>query len=68
MSLAPNCKGIRILEKVPDKPPVKRKKTIMVPCIVTKPRYMSSFNTPPGAHCSPKKKDNVSELSPGQAN
>ena len=31
ISLAPNCKGIRMLEKVPDRPPVKRKNTIIVP-------------------------------------
>jgi len=31
MSLAPNCNGIRRLEKVPDNPPVNRKKTIIVP-------------------------------------
>ena len=67
ISLAPNCSGISILEKVPDKPPVRRKKTIIVPWMVTKPRYMSSFKTPLGAHCSPRKKDKKSELSPGQA-
>ena len=31
ISLAPNCKGIKMFEKVPDNPPVRRKKTIMVP-------------------------------------
>ena len=68
ISLAPNCKGIKRFEKVPDKPPVKRKNTIIVPCIVTKPRYISSFNTPPGAHVSPKKNERKSEPSPGHAN
>jgi len=68
MSLAPNCKGIRRFEKVPDNPPVRRKKTIIVPWIVTKPKYISSRKTPPGAHVSPRKKDKKSELSPGQAN
>ena len=68
MSLAPSCSGIRMFEKVPDKPPVSRKNTMIVPCIVTNPRYISSFNTPLGAHCSPKKNDKKSELSPGHAN
>ena len=68
ISRAPSCNGIRILENVPDKPPVNRKNTMIVPWMVTKPRYMSSFKTPLGAHCSPKKKLRKSELSPGQAN
>ena len=68
ISLAPNCNGIKRLENVPDKPPVRRKNTIIVPWIVTKPKYISSFKTPPGAHFSPRKKDKKSELSPGHAN
>ena len=31
ISRAPNCKGINMFEKVPDKPPVNRKNTMMVP-------------------------------------
>jgi hypothetical protein len=31
ISRAPNCNGIRIFENVPDNPPVKRKKTMIVP-------------------------------------
>ena len=31
MSRAPSCSGINMFEKVPDNPPVKRKKTIIVP-------------------------------------
>ena len=36
MSRAPTCNGIRKLEKVPLKPAVSTKNTMMVPCIVTK--------------------------------
>ena len=50
ISLAPSCNGIRRFENVPDNPPVKRKNTMMVPCMVTKPKYMSSLSTPSGAH------------------
>ena len=38
-----------------------KKNTIIVPWIVTKPRYISSFKTPSGAHFSPKKKDKKSD-------
>ena len=68
ISRAPNCNGMRIFENVPDKPPVNRKNTMIVPWIVTKPRYMFCSKTPLGAHCSPRKKDKKLELSPGQAN
>ena len=68
ISRAPNCNGISKFENVPDKPPVNRKNTMMVPWIVTSPKYISSFKTPFGAQVSPKKKDKKSELSPGQAN
>src|SRR5690554_1596524 len=41
ISRAPICNGINTFENVPLSPPVNTKKTIIVPCIVTKPRYIS---------------------------
>ena len=35
ISRAPTCKGIKKFEKVPDKPAVNTKNTMMVPCMVT---------------------------------
>ena len=55
MSLAPSCNGINRLLNVPLNPAVKTKKTIMVPCIVTKAKYMSASITPSGAHFPSKK-------------
>ena len=65
ISRAPHCSGIRMLEKVPDNPPVNTKNTIMVPCMVTKPRYILLSSTPAGAHLSPRKNVKVLLLSPG---
>ncbi len=67
ISLAPNCSGISMFEKVPDNPPVNKKKTIIVPCIVTSPKYMFSFIMPSGAQLSPKKTFKKVDSSPGQA-
>ena len=67
MSRAPSCKGISRLAKVPDRPPVSTKNTMMVPWIVTSARYMLGSSTPPGAHFSPRKKLLKAKLSPGQA-
>jgi hypothetical protein len=36
ISLAPICNGIKKLEKVPLKPAVNTKNTMIVPCIVTR--------------------------------
>ena len=68
MSRAPICKGINRLAKVPDKPPVSTKNTMMVPWMVTKAKYMLGSSTPPGAHFSPRKKLVNAKPSPGQAN
>ena len=38
MSRAPICNGIKKLENVPERPAVNTKKTMMVPCMVTKAR------------------------------
>ena len=50
ISLAPICKGIKRLLKVPLNPAVKTKNTIMVPWMVTSAKYMSASMTPPSAH------------------
>ncbi len=54
ISRAPICNGISKLEKVPLRPAVNTKKTMMVPWMVTKARYMLGSITPSGAHL-PKK-------------
>ena len=61
ISLAPSCSGISRFENVPDKPPVNKKNTMIVPCMVTRPKYISSFMIPPGAQVSPKNKDKKSD-------
>src|SRR5690606_3635013 len=65
ISLAPICNGINKLLNVPLKPAVKRKNTIMVPCIVTNDKYLSGAITPFSAQL-PKRKSIIQKLSPGK--
>ena len=67
MSRAPICNGIRRFEKVPLKPAVSTKNTMMVPWIVTKARYIFGSITPSGAHL-PRNVSKMGKLSPGHAN
>lgn len=46
ISRAPICNGIKRLEKVPLKPAVNTKNTMIVPCIVTNAKYISGFIIP----------------------
>src|SRR5690606_2494581 len=62
MSLAPICNGISKLEKVPLSPPVNKKNTIMVPWIVTRPRYMFGSRIPLFAHLLPRTYSKKSKL------
>ena len=50
ISRAPICNGIKRLLKVPLKPAVSTKNTIIVPCIVTNAKYTLGSITPSGAH------------------
>ena len=67
MSRAPICNGMSKLEKVPLRPAVKTKKTMMVPWMVTKARYMLGSITPSGAHL-PKKYSKMANFFSGHAN
>ena len=67
MSLAPICNGINKLENVPLRPAVNTKNTIIVPCIVTRAKYISGFITP-SVWCEPKKASIIENDYSGQAN
>ncbi len=67
ISRAPTWKGISRFAKVPLKPPVSTKNTMMVPWMVTNAKYMFGSRIPPGAHLSPRKKWVKAKLSPGHA-
>ena len=56
ISLAPICNGIKKLANVPDNPAVNTQKTSMVPCIVTRAKYLSGFNDPASLTQSPGSK------------
>ncbi len=67
ISLAPICNGINKLLKVPLNPAVNKKNTIIVPCIVTKAKYLSGSITPFLAQL-PKRVSIIAKLSPGNPN
>jgi tetratricopeptide (TPR) repeat protein len=52
-------------EKVPDKPPVRTINTIIVPCNVTRPRYILLSKTPSGAQPEPNKVSIIPNFSSG---
>ncbi|MNQ93179.1 hypothetical protein D3C85_1086310 [compost metagenome] len=66
ISLAPICKGIKRLLKVPLKPAVNTKNTMMVPCIVTNAKKKSGLILPPSAHL-PKNVSNKGKVLSGHA-
>ena len=66
ISLAPICKGINKLLKVPLRPAVNTKKTMIVPCMVTSARYTLGSITPPSAHL-PSSNSNTTNGSSGHA-
>ena len=67
ISRAPTCNGINKLLKVPLKPAVNTKNTMMVPCMVTRARYMLGSNMPSFPHLSPSTAFTKANFSPGQA-
>ena len=58
---------MRKFANVPESPAVRTQKTSMVPCIVTRAKYLSGFNAPSSLIQPPGKKLYKTEYSPGFA-
>ena len=67
ISRAPICRGIKKLAKVPERPAVKTQKTSIVPCMVTRAKYLSGFKAPSSLIHPPGNKLYKTEYSPGFA-
>ena len=68
ISLAPICNGIKKLANVPERPAVSTQKTNIVPCIVTKAKYLSGFKPPASFSQALGSKLYNIDVSPGLAN